>query len=81
MPNTPFPSKRAPVFQDVPDEQWNDWHWQLSHRLNTVADFEQLAAVSIHFKDQYFESRGYVEKNNRLIHYNNFFRFSNCLFS
>ena len=42
MPNTPFPSKRAPVFQDIPDEQWNDWHWQLSHRLNTVADFEQL---------------------------------------
>ena len=42
MPNTPFPSKRAPVFQDIPNEQWNDWHWQLSHRLNTVADFEQL---------------------------------------
>ena len=42
MPNTPFPSKRAPAFADVPDEKWNDWRWQLSHRLNSVADFEQI---------------------------------------
>src|SRR5512141_2209317 len=39
---TPFTSKRAPVYADVPDEKWNDWRWQLSHRLNTVAEFEQI---------------------------------------
>jgi len=35
----PFPSKRAPKFKDVPDEQWKDWRWQLSHRLNAIEDF------------------------------------------
>jgi lysine 2,3-aminomutase len=35
-----FPSKRALKYQDIPDEKWNDWHWQLSHRLNSTADFE-----------------------------------------
>jgi len=42
MPNTPFPSKRAPLYQDIPAEQWNNWRWQLSHRLNSVEDFEQI---------------------------------------
>jgi lysine 2,3-aminomutase len=38
----PFTSRRAAAFSDVPDEKWNDWHWQLSHRLNTADDFEKL---------------------------------------
>ncbi len=42
MPNTPFLSRRAPFYKDVPDEKWNDWRWQLSHRLNTVEDFEKI---------------------------------------
>jgi lysine 2,3-aminomutase len=42
MTPTPFVSKRAPCFADIPDEKWNDWRWQLSHRLNTIEDFEQV---------------------------------------
>jgi lysine 2,3-aminomutase len=42
MANTPFHSKRAPFYADVPDEKWNNWRWQLSNRLNTVEDFEKL---------------------------------------
>ncbi len=42
MSLTPFVSKRAPIYADVPDEKWNDWRWQLSHRLNSVEDFEQV---------------------------------------
>jgi lysine 2,3-aminomutase len=42
MANTPFQSKRAPFYADVPDEKWNNWRWQLSNRLNTVEDFEKL---------------------------------------
>ncbi len=42
MSNSPFPSRRAPIFQDIPPEKWNDWRWQLSHRLNTVEDFEKV---------------------------------------
>ena len=35
-------SKRAPIFKDVPEEKWNDWRWQLAHRLNSVDDFEKV---------------------------------------
>jgi len=42
MKDLGLPSKRAKVYQDVPDEKWNDWRWQLSHRLNTVEDFEKV---------------------------------------
>ncbi len=31
-------SPRAPLWQAVPDEQWDDWRWQLSHRLNTAEE-------------------------------------------
>jgi len=40
--NLPFPSKRAPAFADVPDEKWNDWRWQLSHRLNSAEEIEKI---------------------------------------
>ena len=33
---------RAPYWQDVPDEKWMDWRWQMSNRLNSV---EELDAV------------------------------------
>lgn len=43
---TPFTSRRAPIYMDVPDEKWNDWRWQLSHRLNTVEDFEKVLPLT-----------------------------------
>ena len=42
MGNTPFPSKRAPFYADVPDDKWNNWRWQLSNRINTVEEFEKI---------------------------------------
>jgi lysine 2,3-aminomutase len=42
----PFPSKRASLFEDVPDDQWSNWRWQLSHRLNTVAEIEQILTLT-----------------------------------
>ena len=41
-----FPSKRAAIYKDVPDEQWNDWRWQLSHRLNSLAEIEKVLELS-----------------------------------
>jgi lysine 2,3-aminomutase len=41
-----FPSKRAPAFSDIPDEKWNDWRWQLSHRLNSIEDFEKILTLT-----------------------------------
>ncbi|MEI7989014.1 MAG: lysine 2,3-aminomutase [Chloroflexota bacterium] len=42
MSTIPLPSKRACVYNDVPDEKWNDWRWQLSNRLNSVGEFEKM---------------------------------------
>jgi lysine 2,3-aminomutase len=35
-------ARRAAVFRDVPDAQWNDWRWQLSHRLNKADELERV---------------------------------------
>jgi lysine 2,3-aminomutase len=42
MARISFPSRRAPAFADVPDEKWNNWRWQLSHRINTPDEFEKI---------------------------------------
>lgn len=42
MAKHPFTSKRAPIYADIPDEQWNNWRWQLSHRINTPDEFEKI---------------------------------------
>ena len=46
MANTPFLSKRAAIYADVPDEKWNDWRWQLSNRLNSVQDFDKVLTLT-----------------------------------
>lgn len=34
--------KEIPIWKGVTDEQWNDWHWQVAHRLT---DADDIAAV------------------------------------
>jgi lysine 2,3-aminomutase len=46
MANTPFPSKRAPAYADVPDEKWNSWRWQLSNRINTPEEFDKVIRLT-----------------------------------
>lgn len=36
--NTP----RPPIWADVPAEQWNDWRWQISHRISTYEEFARV---------------------------------------
>jgi lysine 2,3-aminomutase len=43
---TPFVSKRAAAFADVPGEKWNDWRWQLSHRLNSIEEIENVLRLT-----------------------------------
>jgi lysine 2,3-aminomutase len=38
IPRTPRPT----LWQNIPDDDWNDWRWQLSHRLNSVDDLAHL---------------------------------------
>jgi lysine 2,3-aminomutase len=46
MVSQPFPSKRAPAFEDIPDEKWNNWRWQLSNRINTPDEFEKVIPLT-----------------------------------
>lgn len=39
-------SRRAPAFMAVSDEEWNDWHWQLRHRLGTLDEVEQVLPLA-----------------------------------
>jgi len=29
-------------WRDVSDSDWNDWHWQLKHRITTVEQLQRL---------------------------------------
>jgi lysine 2,3-aminomutase len=46
VPNTPFPSKRAPAYADISDDKWFNWRWQLSNRINTVEEFEKVVPLT-----------------------------------
>ena len=37
---------RNGLFADVPEELWNDWHWQVEHRLSTVEEIAQVINLS-----------------------------------
>ncbi len=40
------PQHRATLWSDVSDQQWNDWRWQLTHRLNTAEDFARVICLT-----------------------------------
>ncbi|HLV35769.1 MAG TPA: lysine 2,3-aminomutase [Spirillospora sp.] len=44
VPRTPRPA----LWADVPDAQWDDWRWQMAHRLNSLEELAQL----IHLTDE-----------------------------
>src|SRR6266403_6120370 len=37
-----FRSAGRGFWQDVPESDWNDWHWQLKHRITTPEQLERL---------------------------------------
>jgi lysine 2,3-aminomutase len=37
-----FQRKNSSPWRDVPLAQWNDWRWQLKHRLNTADELRQV---------------------------------------
>jgi lysine 2,3-aminomutase len=41
-----FESRRAPFFADIPDAQWKDWRWQLSHRFNTAEEIGKVIPLT-----------------------------------
>ena len=49
-PRTGVAARFAPgprsIWQDVPDEQWNDWRWQQRKRITRLDQLEQVIRVS-----------------------------------
>lgn len=50
-PRAPATSARTRAFRRafypaVPDSEWNDWRWQVRHRLRSLADFERVLELS-----------------------------------
>ncbi len=39
-------SREYGLFQDVPDEQWNDWKWQVKNRIETVEDLKKYISLT-----------------------------------
>lgn len=37
---------RNGLFADVPEEQWNDWHWQLRNRVETVEELKKIIRIT-----------------------------------
>lgn len=33
---------RPKIWENIPDKQWNDWRWQLSHRVSTFEELSQF---------------------------------------
>ena len=34
------------LWPEVPEEEWNDWHWQLRHRITTLEQLEKLMVLT-----------------------------------
>ena len=39
-------SRRNGLFLDVPDEQWNDWQWQVKNRVETVDELKKYVKLT-----------------------------------
>lgn len=46
MMNQEDTKKFRQFFSDVPDEQWNDWHWQYQNRIESVEDLKRYITLS-----------------------------------
>ena len=39
-------SRRKDFFPDVTDEQWNDWHWQVKNRIETLEQLKKYLKLT-----------------------------------
>lgn len=46
---------RRRVFRDVSPIEWNDWHWQIRHRITTLGELERILRLS---DDEYTALKG-----------------------
>lgn len=39
-------SRENGLFKDIPDAQWNDWHWQIENRIQTVDQLKKYVKLT-----------------------------------
>lgn len=39
-------SRRKILFPNVTDEEWNDWHWQVKNRIETLEDLKKYIELT-----------------------------------
>ena len=39
-------SRRKEFFPEVTDEQWNDWHWQVKNRIETLDQLKKYIRLT-----------------------------------
>ena len=39
-------SRQYGLFTDVPAELWNDWHWQVANRIETLEDLKKYISLT-----------------------------------
>lgn len=39
-------SRENGLFLDIPDEQWNDWHWQVKNRVETLEELKKYIKLT-----------------------------------
>jgi lysine 2,3-aminomutase len=44
--NTMGRARREHLFPDVPDEDWNQWSWQVKHRITTLDELQRLIPMT-----------------------------------
>ena len=42
----PKPYRLIPLWQDVEEEQWNNWRWQVANRITTVDELDQVIRLT-----------------------------------
>lgn len=51
--------KDIPLWKNVTKEQWNDWKWQISNRITTIEELEQVVNLS---EEEQFGVKASLEK-------------------
>ena len=56
VPSPAAKSFRKKHYANVPTKLWNDWQWQTSHRIRTLAQLETMIALSDEERDSFTNS-------------------------
>jgi len=50
--------RKVPLWKDVTDEQWEDWHWQIKNRITTLEQIDKVLILTPEEEEGIRKSRG-----------------------